>query len=408
MRSLVVALATAMLLSATADAATKKRTPKKPPKQTGSVTEPVVAQPTPVQTPAAPVSTASPFGVTSKTKVVVMDLRATSELPQDFVGSLSSLIAQELERMGPFAAMASQDVLQMVTFETMRQQLGCDAGASCLAEIGGALGADYMVSGNLSVVGGSYLLQLQLLDLQSSTVTARIGRDYSGPPSGLLDEVRVATRLLVRDILAKKSGQLAVGAAEEGATVVLDDVVVGVTPLAQPLTVGGGAHTLVVEKRGFVRFARDVTVAEAQETRVEVLLQPSADFVTDYREHASFKRKLAWAGIIGGGVALAAGGILYAKGASDASDLKRDIATYNASGLRDSDTAARLESRDSSIGKLDTVAVISATVGVAALATGIVLYVTGDDPNRYETKTSVTPHVMVDGQGAFFALSGGF
>ncbi len=408
MRALAV-LCVLALVPVSADAAGKKRAPKKAPSETHAIPAPVTAEPVAVPVPpAAPVS-ASPFAGTSKIKVVVMDLRATGDLPPDFIGSLSSLIAQELERLGPFAAVASQDVLQMVTFETMRQQLGCDAGASCLAEIGGALGADYMVSGNLSFIGGAYLLQLQLLDLAGSNVVGRVGRDYAGAPSGLLEEVRVATRLLVRDVLAKKSGRLAVVAAEEGATVSVDGVVVGVTPLVEPLVIAAGAHSLTVDKRGFVRFAKDVDVTEGEEVRVDATLTPSADFITDYRERASFARKLAWAGMIGGGVALAAGGVLYAKGAGDASDLKRDIAAYNASGLRDSGTAARLERRDASIGKLDTFAVISAGVGVAALTAGIVLYVTGDDPDRYEAKTTVTPNVMVDGRGgAFFAFTGRF
>ncbi len=413
MRVLLVVTVLA-LLPAIADAAPakKKRASKKAPRATQSspVTEPSNAPvPVPSTPVVVPVTPPSPFGATAKIKVVVMDLRAASELPADFVGSLSALIAQELEHLGPFAAIASQDVLQMVTFESMRQSLGCDSGASCLAEIGGALGADYMVSGNLSLVGGSYLLQLQLMDLSASNITARVARDYSGPPSALLDEVRVATRMLVRDILGKRSGRLVVSAVEEGATVAVDDVVVGVTPLREPLTLGAGTHTVTIDKRGFVRFAKDVVVSEGADTRVDVLMQPSDEFIREYRERARFQRRLAWAGMITGGVALVAGGVLYAKGASDASDLARDIEAYNASGLRDSGTASALADRDASIGRLDTGALIAAGVGVAALTTGIVLFVTGDDPDQYEPKTHITPNVTLDGKGgALFVFSGRF
>ena len=413
MRS-ISALLALLMLPAFVHAAPKKRVQKKAPAVVQSAPASPAPPPSPVIEPApapavAPIVPASPFGATDKLKVVVMDLRASSELPPDFIASLSSLMARELEQLGPFAATAAQDVLQMVTFESMRQSLGCDAGASCLAEIGGALGADYMVSGNLSVIGGAYLLQLQLMDLRASDIVARIARDYSGQASGLLEEVRIATRLLVRDLLAKRSGRLLIAAVEEGATVSVDDVVMGVTPMREALDLGAGTHNVVIDKRGFVRFAKDVTITEGAESRLDVVLRPSDEFVRDYRERARFTRRLAWAGIVTGGVALVASGVLYAKGASDAAELRDDIDAYNASALRDSGTAAALADRDGTIGRLDTIAVISAGVGVAALATGIVLFATGDDPDRYEPRTSVVPTVMFDGRGGgVFAVCGRF
>lgn len=368
------------------------------------VTAPARTAPSVAPQPAP--ETRSPFGETSKTKIAVMNLRASSEFPPEILESMASLIAQELTRMGPFAALAMQDVLQMINFESMRQSLGCDA-ASCLAEIGGALGADYMVSGNLALVGQSYLLQLQLMDMRESNVVARVARDYQGQPSGLLDEVRVATRLLMRDLLAKKAGSLRIVTVEEGATVSIDDVVVGVTPVAV-IDLAAGTHVVILDKRGFVRFAKDVQIDEGHEARLEVVMRPSEDFVRDYREQARFQRKLAWAGVITGGVGLVTSGVLFATGASKASDLKEDIAAYNATGLRDSATARALADRDASIGRLDTLTLVSAGIGVAALTTGIVLFLTGDDPDRYEAHTTVTPSVAFDGRSSFFALSGTF
>lgn len=403
MRVIVVGLIVATSTLAQAAPRKKARAPK--PAQVVQPSAPAVtSEPAPYIPPSG---SGSAFGDTTKIKVAVMDLRSGADIPPELAASMTQLIPQELSRMGPFTAVAMQDVLQMINFESVRQGLGCDS-TSCFAEIGGALGADYLVSGNLVVVGGSYLLQLQLMNMHDNQIAARVARDYTGPASGLLDEVRVATRLLMRDILVAQSGRLAILTAEEGATITVDDAVVGVTPM-QPFSLGAGMHTVRLEKTGFIRFARDVAINPDQDTRLDAVLQPSAEFARAYRDKAAFTRKLAWGGVIVGGAALVTAGVLFAKGSGDASDLRDDINAYNASGLRDSATARALDNRSSSIGTLDTVTLITGTVGVAALATGIVLFVTGDDPSRYDIKTSVQPNVAIDGHGgAFFALSGKF
>src|SRR5690349_9579681 len=103
-----------------------------------------------------------------KLKVAVMDLKASPSIAKELAAAVAALIPQTLDELGPFKAISKQDIEQMLRLEQMKDAVGC-GDVSCLAEIGGALGADYLVSGSLVDVGsGMYMTQLQLLNIKTS------------------------------------------------------------------------------------------------------------------------------------------------------------------------------------------------------------------------------------------------
>ncbi|GAG28562.1 unnamed protein product, partial [marine sediment metagenome] len=237
-----------------------------------------------------------------KLKVAVMAVRASDSIPKELVDSLTALIPQTLDDFGPFKAITSDDISQMLAVDALKQSLGC-SDVSCLAEIGGAIGSDYMITGSIFAVGEKFLLQFQLMDISKARVVERASREYTGNLPGLLDEMRVITKLLVRDILAQKSGTLLVDVTEEGATIKLDGTIIGVSPLA-PTMIAGGLHTVNVEKEGFILFSRDVEISENEETKLSVALLPSEEFKRRHIESAQLVRTMAWVSF---GIGAAAG-----------------------------------------------------------------------------------------------------
>ena len=75
----------------------------------------------------------------------------------------------------------------MLTFHKTKQQLGCDDTA-CLAEIGGALGADQLVTANLARFGEAYVLTLRLIDVRH----AQVIRDASEQSGTAAEELALA------------------------------------------------------------------------------------------------------------------------------------------------------------------------------------------------------------------------
>ena len=69
-------------------------------------------------------------------------------------------------------------------------------------------------------------------------------------------------------------GQLEVIALPEGSKVLVDDELVGESPLGSPLDLPVGEHKVLVHKRGFARHTEDVVVSVGQLTTVEAYLPP--------------------------------------------------------------------------------------------------------------------------------------
>ncbi|HUJ24629.1 MAG TPA: hypothetical protein VLW85_01320 [Myxococcales bacterium] len=57
-----------------------------------------------------------------------------------------TLIASELDKLEVFKVISREDIRNMLSFEKDKQSLGCEADQACLAEIGGALGVEYIAT----------------------------------------------------------------------------------------------------------------------------------------------------------------------------------------------------------------------------------------------------------------------
>ncbi|GAH50547.1 unnamed protein product, partial [marine sediment metagenome] len=89
-------------------------------------------------------------------------------------------------------------------------------------------------------------------------------------------------------------------------------------------------------------------------------------------------------------------GVLYSVRSTKASDLRTDIKKYKDEGGSTTDQS-RLEKRWEGIGLLDTLTVVSGGLGLAAAGAGLFLYLTGDDPGRYDVQSSAD---LEEGSGA--------
>src|SRR5690606_27639522 len=147
--------------------------------------------------------------------------------------------------------------------------------------------------------------------------------EYTGGPSGVLDEVRVATKLLIRDVLSANSGELALRVSEEGATVKVNGTIVGSSPVANR-SLGGGMHTIEIEKRGFIMFTQDVEIKADTTTDLDVTLRPSEEFLDDYRNSAGTVRKVAWISLGVGAAGVLGAVAMYIVGATEVSALNAD------------------------------------------------------------------------------------
>lgn len=346
------------------------------------------------------------FVGTQKLKLMTVRFSGTADVDPALIDGLTQAVSETLATMGPFAVASTTDVQRIVEHSAMRQMLGC-SDPSCLAELGNASGADYLVTGNVTLGGDTYVMQLQLLRVDAARVDGRVSRSYNGSTEGLFAEASSAAKVLVREILSERSGELAVVVNEEGASVSVDGAIVGVSPLRAPLTLAEGFHRLEVEKKGFIISREDVGVERDKLLTHVVTLMPSEEFKRQYVDHARFVRRAGYVSLGAGIAALGGGAALYFVGRQKADELNRDVAAYNANDVRPSTIQDDLDKREKTVATIDVLTIVAAGVGVAAITTGIVLIARGDDPDRYEIVPSVRvgqsrhPLRLVSGRSEF-------
>lgn len=301
--------------------------------------------------------------------------------PAELGAALSTVLAQSLTDLGPFAAVAQAELASMLDIEAQQQAMGCTDATNCMAEVVGAVGADYYVSGRLVVADELYVLQLLLTDTKKAQVVARESRDIQGK-AALFDAARSAVRVLVQGLLAGRAGSLLVVASEPGATIAIDRRTVGVSPLPAQ-TLGAGTHTVTAEKDGFISAAVDVTVVQDAVTTVPLTLRPSPQYRADY-ESSAWTLRIVSAAVGGAGVlaGLSAGG-LWLVASSTADDVRVRTERYNAAATRPRDEFDSIAAARQTIGGLEVATLVAGGTAIVLVGTGTSLFLAGPDPGRY-------------------------
>jgi TolB-like protein len=360
------------------------------------VEEPVADEPAAVpttvdaETPAATDLSAAAAAPEEKFQVAVMDLERGRGIDEELGQAITQSMARELEAMGVFTAISNEDIRQMMKLEEQKTLMGCDT-ASCLSEIASALGAEYTVFGSLVLLGDSYLIQLQLVQTDEARTLGRTQRELQGSATELIDVAKGALKSLVRDLLAQRSGTLDLAVTEADATVLLDGVIVGATPLP-PLLASGGFHTVTVEKKGFVRFTRDIEVRQDEVSTVQVRLQPSAQYKEEYLERAWTWRIAAWSGLgLAGGTALLSAGA-FSWAALSTLDLNEDIVSYNADATQQTtENYNGLKTRSATLLAVEVVGGTLALTAAGLAATGVAAWLIGEDPYHFDVEEEPPP-----------------
>lgn len=99
---------------------------------------------------------------------------ALAEVDRSSLATLTSLVTIALSESGRFEVVSSSDVREVIALEAERQAMGCESDASCLAEVAGAIGARFVVFGQLGKLGSLYVLTLNLFDSDAATAASRV------------------------------------------------------------------------------------------------------------------------------------------------------------------------------------------------------------------------------------------
>jgi hypothetical protein len=294
------------------------------------------------------VATALPALAASRQKVAVLDVRAVQGVQPGTATILTAIIAGDTAAAG-YDVLSQADIGALIGFERQKKMLGCGDDSSCLAEIGGALGVDYILVGSLGAMGALFRLDLKLVDAKKARVRSRVGVTVDGNESKLVAAIQKAVRDLLNPLISTEPPGLAKTPAK--------------SDIAAKST--GTAST-----------------ASSRSSTTGVATTASDD-------------RRTWAYVTGGtGAALLLGGVVFGLQAKSAYDAEKKASA-------DGDAAA-YDSNKSKAKSMSTAADVCFLLGATGVGVGTYLYFTSGKYGGVAFDVTPLPG------GAFASISGGF
>jgi TolB-like protein len=359
----------------------------------------------------------------TRPQLAVLDFEARNVDPA-LAQSMTDAAAGALRELRVFKVISQGEIRQLLAVERQRELLaaGCEDN-SCIGKIGDAVGARWIVSGQVMALEKDkppFTLRVRLFDMKKMEVQSDESRPNLESPRAALEAAPGAALVAVRPILDKEQGYLELISRENGAKVSIDGRLVGLTPFPMQ-KLGWGPHRVVVEKQGFIAWAKDVQVERNQATAETVALVPSPEFIDAYHSRNLGLRAGAIATTVvavlaaGAAVGIQAGPVEDRYGKfkpfQDYFNSPSNNATANPCGTMTAsqcyDHATWLKNQ----GAQWQWGAIGAGIG-AAVCAGLATYfwIAGDDPGKYDTYRglNVTPATPAEPpKAAIVPLKGG-
>ena len=204
-------------------------------------------------------------------KAAVFDLQAY-DVEAGKVGVLTQILSLELRRAG-MTVTSKDDIEKILALRGMQDALNCNDDTQCLVEIGGALGVDYLVTGDVGRLGKQYVINLSLIDTTTNEAANRASETFQGDAKHLRDSVRFAAWKLLGAPTDGK-GAIRLSANVSDGRVSID----GSEPVKYPDADAfedliAGKHTLTLKSDGFYDLYQEFYVDRDALTELQLELQ---------------------------------------------------------------------------------------------------------------------------------------
>ena len=210
----------------------------------------------------------------AKKKIVILDLKMAgvgAEEAKTLKSTLGGILAKSVTDLG-YEVMSSADIQAIIGLERLKDLAGCESDTSCFTELGGALGADFLIGGSVGKLGDKYNVTLSLVDNDKAEAKSRF-QGAAGTASALTLTVKRGVGVLFKKTKEVRStGMLLIKTVPPGASVKLNGKLAGNSPLS--LDMPAGDHEISATLAGLT--GRDqVLVKPSEVTKITInLTQP--------------------------------------------------------------------------------------------------------------------------------------
>jgi N-acetylneuraminic acid mutarotase/TolB-like protein len=109
----------------------------------------------------------------TKPKVAVLRLSAGGGIDANTADVVTDALVTSMQEWLNQPVITNRDVEAAIGFEKQKQMVGCTQDAACMAEIGGALGVERIVTGSIAKLEGTLIFSAQVMDVRTAVVERR-------------------------------------------------------------------------------------------------------------------------------------------------------------------------------------------------------------------------------------------
>jgi TolB-like protein len=146
--------------------------------------------------------------------LAVMDVRNVQGVQAGTATLITDVILTEVSGTRKFDVVGSADISSLLGLEKQKQLLQCGEDSSCLAELGGALGVDYLLSGTVGLLGTRLRISLTIQNVKKARVVARQARFCDPNEDALVKATEETVRAVLGELEA--NGALVARPSEPG------------------------------------------------------------------------------------------------------------------------------------------------------------------------------------------------
>ncbi|HSI04741.1 MAG TPA: hypothetical protein VLC93_09705 [Myxococcota bacterium] len=143
----------------------------------------------------------SSLALDKQTSILVMPLKPVRGVDKATCQLLSNYMLSQMQNVKKLRTVGSSDMDAVLAADKQKQALGCND-VSCMAEMGGALGVDLVMYGELGVLGSKYNVNVSAIRTSDATVAARASLLVDKTEDALADKVPSLVQNVVDDINA--------------------------------------------------------------------------------------------------------------------------------------------------------------------------------------------------------------
>lgn len=121
----------------------------------------------------------------ARTKIAVLPVDLDHGAKREVPDLVNDIVLSAVQDLGTFEVIGHDDVNTLLGFEQQKEMLGCDD-ATCMAQIGGALGVDKLLALRVARLQGDWVVTGKLIDIKSARVEDRFSDFVRGSARELL------------------------------------------------------------------------------------------------------------------------------------------------------------------------------------------------------------------------------